>query len=385
MIRIAILSMAAAPLAAQEAPQRVPMPLMIDAYFQPILARLDGDRYLVYELHLTNFLRGQEMIIRAVSVFDGANSARLLHRFEASALVHSGQVVGSAAPAGNAIALTTGQRAVLFLWVPLPQQEDLPASVRHRIELSLPGRNGLYVVEPAPLPVGLAEPLVISPPLRGGPWVAGNAPHPDAVPAHNRLFYPRDGSILLPQRFATDWVKLNGGGGLFTRSVSRNEDWQTYNEPVLAVGNGIVASVVTDVPENTPPEVNTPMTPHTVAGNYIVLDLGNGNFAFYGHLKPGSATVQPGQLVQGGQVIARIGNSGNSTGPHLHFHITRSPELGRGEGVPFVFDGHTRLGSLNGSLAELEAGAHWRQQGPTEARQTDLPRENTVVAFDRRR
>lgn len=54
-----------------------------------------------------------------------------------------------------------------------------------------------------------------------------------------------------------------------------------------------------------------------------MLDLGDNRHAFYGHLLPGSLRVKPGDRVRRGQVIGRLGNSGNSTGPHLHFHNAR--------------------------------------------------------------
>lgn len=53
----------------------------------------------------------------------------------------------------------------------------------------------------------------------------------------------------------------------------------------------------------------------------VSLDLGHGLRAFYAHLQPGSVRVKTGELVKRGQVLGRLGNSGNSAGPHLHFHV----------------------------------------------------------------
>ncbi|MDX1983227.1 MAG: M23 family metallopeptidase [Bryobacteraceae bacterium] len=80
------------------------------------------------------------------------------------------------------------------------------------------------------------------------------------------------------------------------------------------------------------------MRRETLGGNYIVLDLGGGRFAFYAHLQPGSLRVKPGDKVKRGQVLGLACNSGNSTEPHLHFHVSNGPDPLASEGLPFVFE-----------------------------------------------
>lgn len=110
-----------------------------------------------------------------------------------------------------------------------------------------------------------------------------------------------------------------------------------------------MAAIVDDVPDNAPGENSraVSMTVGTVLGNYVLLDLGPGRrmlhrYALYGHLKPGSIRVRPGETVTRGRVLGAIGNSGNSDGPHLHFHVTEAADAAaapqRGEGVPFLLD-----------------------------------------------
>ena len=76
------------------------------------------------------------------------------------------------------------------------------------------------------------------------------------------------------------------------------------------------------------------MTLDTMGGNLVVLDLGSGLFAFYAHLQPGSIRVKAGDKVQKGQVIGRVGNSGNGNAPHLHFQVSDRPSLLLSDGVP---------------------------------------------------
>jgi Peptidase family M23 len=73
-------------------------------------------------------------------------------------------------------------------------------------------------------------------------------------------------------------------------------------------------------------------------GNHIVQDIGDGNHAFYAHLKPGSIRVKVGDRLTTGQTIASVGNSGNTRAPHLHFHLMRTPDPLMSNGLLFIFD-----------------------------------------------
>ena len=91
------------------------------------------------------------------------------------------------------------------------------------------------------------------------------------------------------------------------------------------------------VAENTPP-IEPPFTTFRVLlGNYIVEALGHHRFALYAHLHTGSLRVRTGERVHRGQVLALVGNTGNSTEPHLHFHVTSGPSPLASDGVPYVF------------------------------------------------
>ena len=68
----------------------------------------------------------------------------------------------------------------------------------------------------------------------------------------------------------------------------------------------------------------------------VVIDIGGGNFAFFAHLKPGSLRVKLGDHVARGDVIALLGNTGNSDAPHLHFHVMDGPSPLDANGRPYV-------------------------------------------------
>src|SRR5207249_8349163 len=122
-----------------------------------------------------------------------------------------------------------------------------------------------------------------------------------------------------------------------------------------------------------------PITLETVGGNYVILDLGKGNFAFYAHLQPKSIRVRLGQKVRRGQVLALLGNSGNSESPHLHFHVTNGNSPLGAEGVPYVFESF----ELQGILPSIEELGNWKPPANNNAdkRRMELPVENAVVRF----
>ncbi len=76
-----------------------------------------------------------------------------------------------------------------------------------------------------------------------------------------------------------------------------------------------------------------------VVGNHVVLDLGDGVYAAYAHLRRSSLLVKAGDTVRAGRQLARCGNSGNSTEPHLHFQLMDHPDLGVARGIPFTWRG----------------------------------------------
>jgi murein DD-endopeptidase MepM/ murein hydrolase activator NlpD len=96
------------------------------------------------------------------------------------------------------------------------------------------------------------------------------------------------------------------------------------------------------------------ITPDTAAGNFVILDIGGGHFVMYAHLRPGTLRVKTGDTVKRGDVIGLLGNSGNSTGPHLHFQVSNTDSPLATEGLPFVFDSYevqSRAGAAGDSRA----------------------------------
>ena len=96
-----------------------------------------------------------------------------------------------------------------------------------------------------------------------------------------------------------------------------------------------------DLADGTPPLDPPAIGFDDLAGNHVVEDLGGGRFALYAHLRHGSVRVHTGDVVARGDVLGHVGNSGNSSEPHLHFHVMDAaggPSALEADGLPYAFD-----------------------------------------------
>lgn len=335
----------------------------------PAPVMVDGTQRLVYELHLTNFARERLTPVR-IQVL--SEKGGVLATFSDAALASR-----LAQPDGTASgAIAPGMRGVIYLELSLPVGTQ---SLSHRIEYRA-ADDVSYIVEGTNVTISRTAPPVLGAPLRGGPWAAIHSP--DWPRGHRRVLYTVAGKARIPGRFAIDWVKLDESGHTAKGDTDVVANTYGYGAEVLAVADAVVAATRDDMPESASVAAHPKHAIGDATGNYIALDLGEGRFAFYEHLKPGSLRVEPGQRVKRGEAIAALGFTGDSTGPHLHFHVadTNSP-LGA-EGVPFVFERFEVLGSYP-DIGEL-GSKPWAPTvaGQTSRREREMPASNVVVQFE---
>ncbi len=130
-----------------------------------------------------------------------------------------------------------------------------------------------------------------------------------------------------------------------------NTSYFNYGRNLHAVADGVVVHVQDGRPENSGGAQDvTFRTADEYAGNYLVLDIGGGRYAFYCHCIPGSFLVKEGDTVKEGDPLAKLGNSGNSTAPHLHFHIADGPDLWTSRGIPIALKKYTKIGTFDFDL-----------------------------------
>jgi Peptidase family M23 len=371
---------AALPATGAAAAKRTPLYVSVLSPPAPVLGT-DGRRHLAYELILENE-GGGTAEIRSLSV--RARGGRELLRLTGD------QVAGPLENFGyqptTTLGATEGGRMVLD--VTLPRRAHVPRALVHRFTVrtvSAGGDSRAWVFGAASTAVRRRPPVKLSPPLRGGRYIDFNgccarAPHRGAITALN-------GRAYLSERFAMDLIQIDAQGAAAAGDLTKNESFFTFGEPVLAVADARVVTTLDTLPENVP--LNEPpalaFSEKEIAGNTVILDLGHGRFAAYGHLQTGSVRVKAGQRVRRGQVIARVGNTGPSGAPHLHLQVMDGRDLLASDGLPFVFRRFTLAGDVT-NLGEFLTGAAPAAVQPSPRngrRRGEMPLMSSVVRFAR--
>lgn len=196
----------------------------------------------------------------------------------------------------------------------------------------------------------LDAPVVVGFPLRGE-WSV------ERTPAHR---IPSHGTDMFGQRFAYDLVRADHRPGFHLHPAGtlrsfliggRTRDCYGWGQPVHSAFDGEIIEVVDGVPErqwlhvmreswlalkNAFALARRELDPARLAGNHVIARTGH-TYALYAHLAPGSIGVTTGQEVRAGKVIGRVGHTGNSTAPHLHFQLMDSADPLQAKGIPCAF------------------------------------------------
>jgi hypothetical protein len=351
----------------------------------PTAVFVDGSRLLVYELHVTNYANTTLRPTR-LDVLDVARTQAPLASWEGAALLARTAIAGSGRSPDATQGLAPGMHGVIYIELAVPAGERVPRQLTHRLvyeaiaaDAAKPDAHGPSDVQGGNVSVAQRQPAIIAAPLRGGPWVAiYGASFPRG---HRRVLFALDGHVRIPARFAIDWIRLDAEGVHARGDEHDVASWLGHGEDVLAVADATVVATRGDFPESRTLD-NPAHALDEASGNFVSLDLGDGRYAHYEHLEPGSLRVRPGERVRRGQVIGALGFSGDSTGPHLHFHVSDGPAPLAGEGQPFVIDRYDLLGRYP-SLDEFAASKPWQPLPSAAARlqRETMPAASAVVEF----
>jgi len=179
----------------------------------------------------------------------------------------------------------------------LPHLPDIPTVEKHQTELSLPFKGKWLVVW-------------------GGDTKELNQHH-DAP----------------NQQFAFDLLGVDESGKTRKGNSQTNEDYFAFGREILSPADGIVTDVITGVRDNVPGSMN----PYSASGNAVFIQHRENEVSVLAHLKLDSVKVKVGDKVTRGQVIGLCGNSGNSSEPHLHYHLQNTPIIQDGTGIKCLF------------------------------------------------
>jgi peptidase M23-like protein len=363
----------------------------LNASTQPVVGT-DGKQHLVYELVLTNASR-MPATIQKIEVVDAKDSAKVLASFEGAALIAHIHNTGNM-PVEKA-EIGFNETRVALVNFPMAAGSAVPTRVEHRITLtgSAPGHKPDEVVEQryvvAPIEVRGGVPT-IGPPLAGTGWIAVNGCcEPGGV--HRGTGLPVNGKIYFAQRFAIDWMKLDDAGRMVKGDASKVENYVDYGAEVLAVADGTVVEALNDLDDQVPGKLPDPatITLQNIDGNHIVIEIGNGLYAFYAHLQKKSVLVKKGQHVKRGQALGKLGNTGNTSAPHLHFHLIDGASVLGSSGVPYEIDGFGLAGEVPtekfAAAPTLEGDWGEGRTKTVSARKGQFPLDLNIVNFPERK
>ena len=340
----------------------------------PQLARMGDERVLAYELQLVNHADA-DVTLERLEVLDADAPATPLARWQGDVLRGRLALSGAARNAAPTRELPPGRHALAYVDLVLARA-PVPRRLLHRVALRIGDER--FEVTGGSSAVVAPSHASLGPPLRGGPWLAIHLP---AMPrSHRRVAFALDGELRVPARFAIDWVKLDEAGRGSRGDERRVASWFGYGADVLAVADAHVVAARDGMRENATLEgVRHPL--EDASGNHLSLDLGGGRYIHYEHLKPGSLRVRTGERVRRGQVIASLGCTGDSTGPHLHTHLSSGARPLDGDGLPLELAQYELLGAYD-SIDAFAAGERWKvAPAQPRAQHERMPAPNSVVRF----
>lgn len=309
-------------------------PLMVSNMQPPIaVTAVDGKNYLAYELRLTNG-GGFEAKLKTLEVLNAEK--QVIKTFSGNDLLQNVTVARK-----NTLDFKPGDTG--FCWITFAlDSSSIPAEISHRLTYVIEGAdkpdapilNPEVVIDTDKVKVTQNE-LVIGPPLSGKGWVAVGGIGTDT--GHRRALLSLNNKLCLSQRFANDWIKLDENNKTSNGDRRQCKSYPCYEQKIISVADGEVVDVV-DQFEDQVPDKPGRIKIADAGGNYAIVKIGESKYAFYAHMKKGSIKVKIGDTLTRGQEIGLVGNAGNSSGPHLHFHVCDNASPLFANGVPFVID-----------------------------------------------
>lgn len=254
-----------------------------------------------------------------------------------------GRLIGNAAPAAEAM-LKPGQALVLMqnLFAFKGKRTDLAVTATASV-----GGSSASAAASIPIDAGTSKTKFGWPLAGKRTWVVGSG-----------ASFHTTHRWALPEEFALDILAVDGNGSSYRGRGTSNSDFHAYGADVVAAADGVVVNALRGAAED-PPMLRKPDESMDnyygrigerqaanfsrgeigISGDSVVIDHGNGEYSVYAHLVPGSVRVNAGEKVRTGHVIGRLGSSGNSTEPHLHFHVCDRASTMSCAGIPPTFIG----------------------------------------------
>jgi hypothetical protein len=326
----------------------------------------DGKTHLSYELLTTSSLPSSTSLrLDRVDVRD-ARTQRVIGSLSGQALAAAANPVGDPLPGADGYTpppppptptvIHGSQQWIIWLDLTLDRGQPAPKVLEHHLAGAIQTASGPSAFEETvqATPTAGTAPLNLSPPVRPGAWYASESCCGNTH--HRRGLAPINGRFDVPQRFAIDWYRVGKQGQTWEGDPAQLSSYLSYRQPVVAAAGGRVVEVQDGIADN-PPPVTPPVPPiEDTVGNHVTLEVAPGRYLLYAHLEAGSLDVREGDRVETGQVLGLIGNSGNSTTPHLHFQVMTTAEFFPTDSPPFTFRHFRVVGQVEPRLWDDNLG-----------------------------
>ncbi|MCX5208664.1 M23 family metallopeptidase [Kitasatospora sp. NBC_00240] len=326
----------------------------------------DGRTHLSYELLTTSALSSSTPVrLDRVDIQD-ARSHQVIGSLSGQALAEAANPVGDPLPGADGYTppppaptptvIQGSQQWIIWIDLTLDPGQRAPEVLDHHLVGAVLTPSGPSPFEETvqTTPTSRTAPLNLAPPVRPGTWYSSESCCGNTH--HRRGLGPINGRFYVPQRFAIDWYRVGEQGQTWEGDPTQLTSYLSYRQPVVAAAGGRVVEVQDGVPDNQPP-VTPPVPPiQDTVGNHITLEVAPGRYLLYAHLEPGSLNVREGECVEPGQVLGLIGNSGNSTTPHLHFQVMTTAEFFPTDSPPFTFQRFRVVGHVDPRLWDDNLG-----------------------------
>ena len=135
------------------------------------------------------------------------------------------------------------------------------------------------------------------------------------------------------QKYAFDLIIVDNKKKSHKGKGLANKDYYCFGKKILSPANGVVVEAVDGVRDNKPGIMND----YFLTGNMVFIKHSKNEISVLAHLKQGSVKVKAGDKIKSGQIIGLCGNSGNSSEPHLHYHLQDNGIIQDGKGVKCFF------------------------------------------------
>jgi hypothetical protein len=384
--------------------------------FAPIVSRVltrptpvkgtDGWFHIVYEVVLTNNTP-VTLAVENLEVRDARTRKALASLSGPALAANMGPLAGPAAndpndpsnlkPAASLVdqsatsdaATTMASSQTSVVWLDLKVRSARPRSLEHFIVASSrppPGQQFSFSGLIGRVRTG-GTPVVIGPPVGPGLWVADEGCCTN--PTHHRRALPGfNGELLAVNRFAIDWVLVDSQHRAWIGDPTQLSSYLSYRQPLIAAASGRVVGTHDGVSSNPPQGVLAGSPPiDDFAGNWVSIRIAPRRYLLYAHMVPGSVRVRTGQQVRRGRVIGLLGNSGNSSTPHLHFQVSDRPGFAPVDSLPYVFDRFAFVGQITDEFSDETLALQptgdlaFAPSGAPRVRRQEMPLDRNVLRF----